>query len=61
MWAFIIFFVAETSDVHPANDLTAVGPGRTALGYFALALLLLILLPVPHYFYPALKIHCPYA
>jgi len=60
MWAFVIFFVASTRNVLPANDLTRIGPARTALGYLALALLLLILLPVPGSFYPALRIH-PYA
>jgi membrane-associated protease RseP (regulator of RpoE activity) len=59
MWAFVIFFVASTRDLLPENDLTEIGASRTVLGYFALALLLLILLPVPGSFYPALKIH-PY-
>jgi hypothetical protein len=40
-------------------QVTEIGPGRIVLGYFALALLLLILLPVPGSFYPALRIH-PY-
>jgi hypothetical protein len=57
MWAFVIFFVASTGDLLPTNDLTGIGPGRTALRYFALAVLLLILLPVSGYFYPALRIH----
>lgn len=57
MWAFVIFFVASTRDLLPANDLTGIGPFRTLLGYFVLALLLLIILPVPGYFYPALRIH----
>ena len=59
MWAFVISFVASTRDLLSGNDLTEIGPSRTALGYFALALLLLILLPVPGSFYPALRIH-PY-
>ena len=59
MWAFVIFFVASTRDLLPANDLTGIGLGRTAVGYFASVLLLLIFLPVPGYFYPALRIH-PY-
>ena len=58
-WAFVIFFVASARDLLPANDHTGISPGRTVLGYFALALLLLILLPVPGSFYPALRIH-PY-
>jgi len=60
MWAFVIFFVASTRNVLPANDLTRIGPARTAVGYLALALLLIIVLPVPGSFYPALRIH-PYA
>jgi membrane-associated protease RseP (regulator of RpoE activity) len=60
MWAFVIFFVASTRDLVPVNDLTEVGPGRMVLGYLTWALLLLILLPLPGHFYPALRIH-PYA
>jgi len=60
MWAFVIFFIASTRNVLPANDLTPIGPARTALGYLALALLLIILIPLPGSFYPALRIH-PYS
>ena len=35
MWAFVIFFVASTRDLLPANDLTGIGLGRTAVGYFS--------------------------
>ena len=35
MWAFVIFFIASTRDLLPANDLTRIGLGRTAVGYFS--------------------------
>jgi Zn-dependent protease len=60
MWAFIVFFIAGTRDVPAANDLTPLNPSRQALGYFAFALLALILVPVPHSLYGSFGIHCPY-
>jgi len=60
MWAFIVFFLTGTRDAPPVNDITPVGPARKLLGYFTFFLLLLILAPVPHTFYSAFGIHCPY-
>lgn len=59
-WALLIYFIAGTSDVPPLNDVSRVGRGRVALGAAAFALLLLILLPVPHALYEAFGIHSPY-
>ena len=59
-WALIVFFIAGRS-VPPLNDLTPLTPGRKWLGYAALVILLLILAPLPHAFWPAAGIHCPYA
>lgn len=59
MWAVLIFFIAGTA-VPPLNDLTPLTPGRTALGFAALAILLLILMPLPHALWGAAGLHCPY-
>jgi membrane-associated protease RseP (regulator of RpoE activity) len=61
MWAFIVFFIAGTRGSPPANDLTPLNVSRQAIGYFAFALLALILIPVPHTLYGTFGIHCPYA
>lgn len=60
VWALLIVLVAGTTDVPPLNDVSRVGPGRVALGAVAFAVLLLILLPVPHALYDAFGIHSPY-
>jgi len=60
MWAFIVFFIAGTRDAPPANDLTPLDVSRQAIGYFAFALLAMILVPVPHTLYGTFGIHCPY-
>ena len=59
-WALLIYLIAGTSDVPPLNDVSRVGRGRVALGAATFALLLLILLPVPHALYEAFGIHSPY-
>jgi Zn-dependent protease len=60
IWAFIVLFLAGGRDNPAVNDLTPLDPSRRALGYFAFALLALILVPVPHSFYGTFGIHCPY-
>jgi len=59
-WAFIVFFIAGTRDMPAANDVTAVGLPRQALGYLTFLLLLLIIVPVPHSLYETIGVHCPY-
>jgi Zn-dependent protease len=59
-WALLIYLIAGTTDVPPLNDVSRVGRGRMALGAATFALLLLILLPVPHALYEAFGIHSPY-
>jgi Zn-dependent protease len=59
-WAIIVFFVAGTKSAPPLNDVTKLDKRRVAIGAFAFVLLFLILTPVPHAFYQALGIHCPY-
>lgn len=60
MWAILVYLIAGTRDVPPANDITPVGLPRRVLGYFTFALLLAILLPVPHELYQTFGLHCPY-
>lgn len=59
-WAFIVFFLAGTRDAPTANNVTAVGLPRKALGYFTFLLLLLIIVLVPHALYEVISVHCPY-
>jgi membrane-associated protease RseP (regulator of RpoE activity) len=59
MWAIIVFFIAGRP-TPPLNDLTPLTAGRRWLGYLTFALLLLILVPLPHALWPAAGIHCPY-
>jgi membrane-associated protease RseP (regulator of RpoE activity) len=58
-WAIIVYFIAGRS-VPPLNDLTPLTLGRQVLGYVALLILVLILAPLPHTFWPAAGIQCPY-
>jgi hypothetical protein len=60
MWAFIVYFLAGTRDAPAANDLTPLDPFREAVGYFAFALLALILIPVPPALYGTFGLHSPY-
>jgi hypothetical protein len=48
LWAILIFFVAGGHSDPPLDDLTPLTPGRRWLGYATFALLLLILVPLPH-------------
>lgn len=59
MWAIIVFFIAGRGS-SPLEDLTLISPGRRSLGYLTFAILVGILLPVPHALWQAAGIHCPY-
>ena len=59
-WAFIVWFIAGRKGLPPLNDITPLGAGRLALGWFALAILAAILIPVPHELFQSLGIRCPY-
>jgi membrane-associated protease RseP (regulator of RpoE activity) len=59
-WAFIVYFIAGSKGLPALNGVSRLSTGRLALGAFAFVLLFLILVPVPHRFYEALGIHCPY-
>lgn len=60
MWAILVFFIAGRV-APPLNDLTPLTPGRQWLGYAALVILALILVPLPHSLWSQMGIHCPYA
>ena len=59
MWAIIVFFIAGISAT-PLEDVTLLTPWRRRLGYVTFAILIGILLPLPHAFWQAAGIHCPY-
>jgi Zn-dependent protease len=58
-WALIVFFLAGRG-TPPAEDVTPLSPGRRLLGLVTFAILLLLLLPLPHGLWPRAGIHCPY-
>lgn len=59
-WAIIVYFLAGVRGLPPLDDVTPMTPIRWGIGLFALALLLLILSPVPHDFAKTIGLHCPY-
>ena len=61
IWAIIVFFIAGIKSPPPLNDFSKLDSRRVAVGAFAFVLLFLMLTPVPHSFYQALGIYCPYA
>ena len=60
MWAFLIYFLAGRKGAAAIDNVTPLDGRRRALGVVTFALLIAILLPVPHALYSALGIHCPY-
>lgn len=58
-WAIIVFFIAGTA-APPLNDLVPLSPGRRWLGYATFAILVLILVPLPHALWSEAGIYCPY-
>jgi membrane-associated protease RseP (regulator of RpoE activity) len=59
MWALIVFFIAGRG-TPPLEDVTPISPGRRLLGYTALIILLLILVPLPQALWSEVGIDCPY-
>jgi hypothetical protein len=60
VWAFIAFFVTGFQHDPARDEVSGLSFGRRALGVAALALLVLIMAPVPHRFMQPLGIACPY-
>lgn len=60
LFAVLVLFFAGTHDAPSADDATPLTYGRKWLGYANFAILLIILLPVPHNLFPHLGINCPY-
>lgn len=58
-FAILVFFIAGRG-TPPLNDMSPITPGRKALGYVTFLILALILIPLPHAFWQAAGIHCPY-
>lgn len=59
LWAIIVFFIAGRG-TPPLNDMTPISPGRRWLGYATFAILIAIVVPLPHALWSAAGIHCPY-
>jgi len=59
MWALIVFFIAGRG-TPPLNDVTPISTGRKRLGYVTFAILILILVPLPHALWSEAGIYCPY-
>ena len=59
LWAIIVFFIAGRG-VPPLNDITPVSKGRRWIGYATFLILAMILIPLPHAFWRAAEIYCPY-
>ncbi|MGH7231925.1 MAG: site-2 protease family protein, partial [Nitrospiraceae bacterium] len=59
MWALIVFFIAGRG-TPPLNDLVPISAGRKWLGYATFAVLVLILVPLPHALWSEAGIYCPY-
>jgi membrane-associated protease RseP (regulator of RpoE activity) len=59
MWAIIVYFIAGRG-ASPLEDVTSLSPWRRRIGYLTFAILVGILLPLPHSFWEAAGIHCPY-
>lgn len=59
LWAIIVFFIAGRG-APPLNDITPISPGRRWIGYATFLILAMILIPLPHAFWQAAEIYCPY-
>ena len=59
LWAIIVFFIAGRG-VPPLNDITPISTGRRWIGYGTFLILAMILIPLPHAFWRAAEIYCPY-
>lgn len=59
LWAIIVFFIAGRG-TPPLNDITPISRGRRWLGYATFLILAMILIPLPHAFWQAAEIYCPY-
>jgi membrane-associated protease RseP (regulator of RpoE activity) len=59
MWVLIVFFIAGRG-TPPLNDLVPISAGRKWLGYATFAILILILVPLPHALWSEAGIYCPY-
>ncbi len=59
LWAFIVFIIAGRRAAPPLDDMTPLPTARRLLGYFAFAVFLAIILPLPQAFRGAAGIACP--
>ncbi|QDV78367.1 site-2 protease family protein [Botrimarina mediterranea] len=59
LWAIIVYFIAGRG-TPPLNDITPISNGRRWVGYATFLILAMILIPLPHAFWQAAEIYCPY-
>ena len=59
LWAIIVYFIAGRG-TPPLNDITPISTGRRWIGYGTFLILAMILIPLPHAFWQAAEIYCPY-
>ena len=59
LWAIIVFFIAVRG-TPPLNDITPISTGRRWIGYATFLILAMVLIPLPHAFWQAAEIYCPY-
>ena len=59
LWAIIVLFIAGRG-TPPLNDITPISTGRRWIGYATFLILAMILIPLPHAFWQAAEIYCPY-
>jgi Zn-dependent protease len=58
-FALFIYFIAGRG-TPPLNDITPISTSRRWIGYATFVILALILIPLPHAFWQAAEIYCPY-
>lgn len=59
-WALLVYFIAGRPGVPPRDDVTPLDVRRRGVGWASFALLVLILMPLPHAFSQLIGLHCPY-
>lgn len=59
-WALVVYLIAGRAGIPPADDVTPLDGKRRAVAWLAFALLVAIVLPLPHSMSSLLGLHCPY-
>jgi membrane-associated protease RseP (regulator of RpoE activity) len=59
-WALLVYFLAGRPGVPLRDDVTPLDAQRRGVGWASFALLVFILMPLPHAFSQLIGLHCPY-